>query len=239
MKSVVFLAFFILIGLSAGAASFESQERKVTLLELYSSEGCSSCPPADQWVRQFLEPSNLWKDFVPVVFHVDYWDRLGWKDPYANPKYTERQEDYAQHWKSSSLFTPNVVINGKSWNTWRGIKSLPIFKEEEGVLKADQVALGNWKISFSPKKPGGNHEAHLALLGFDLETSVERGENSGRQLKHDFVVLQYQRGLMRGSPEQTTLNLNMKDVRAKKQGVAVWVSEQGSPVPIQATGGYL
>lgn len=221
----------------AFAVTFESSERQVTLLELYSSEGCSSCPPADHWVRGFLQPSNLWKDYVPVVFHVDYWDSLGWKDPFASPRYTERQQIYAQLWKSSSVFTPNVVINGKSWKKWNRLKTLPTFNQNTGILKVETVGEREFKITFDPVQKKKPYEAHLVLLGFGMSSIVPKGENAGKVLKHDFVVLDYQRGPIK--EQSVTLSLNSKEMRAKKQGVAAWISEQGSPTPIQATGGFL
>ncbi len=238
MKKIVFLMSLVLIQSLAFAVTFESSERQVTLLELYSSEGCSSCPPADEWVRGFLQLSNLWKHYVPVVFHVDYWDSLGWKDSLASPIYTERQKNYARNWKNSNLFTPNVVINGKNWKKWQRVKTLPTFNQNVGVLKIELQSQGKYQVSFkSTVEHSEPYEAHLVLLGFDIQSIVPRGENSGKILKHDFVVLDYQSGVMQDA--SIALNLNSQDERAKKLGIAAWVSEVGSPVPIQATGGYL
>src|SRR5881394_2772067 len=78
--------------------TFQSSGEQVALLELYTSEGCSSCPPAETWLSRLKESPKLWKDFVPVAFHVDYWDYLGWKDPFAAKVYTERQHEYASLW---------------------------------------------------------------------------------------------------------------------------------------------
>ena len=241
MKKIIFLMSLVLMQGAAFAVTFESSERQVTLLELYSSEGCSSCPPADDWARGFLKPTNLWKGYVPVVFHVDYWDRLGWKDPFASPIYTERQENYARTWRSSNLFTPNVVINGKNWNKWQRLKTLPTFNQSVGVLKVETEGQGRYRMVFLPQdKAPKNYEAHLALLGFDIESFVQKGENAGKTLKHDFIVLDYQRTTMAGTIGlSAALNLNTQDSRAKKFGIAAWVTQSGNPLPLQATGGYL
>src|SRR5438045_8473189 len=80
---------------AADPVTFESGAKKVQLLELYTSEGCSSCPPAEASLSRLLNDSRLWRDFVPVAFHVDYWDRLGWKDHFASVEWTKRKQNYA------------------------------------------------------------------------------------------------------------------------------------------------
>ncbi|MFN2476505.1 MAG: DUF1223 domain-containing protein, partial [Chthoniobacterales bacterium] len=82
---------------------FESGPNKTRLLELFTSEGCSSCPPAEAWLSQLKDDARLWHDFVPLAFHVDYWDRLGWRDPFASKAWTARQYDYSARWKNGSV----------------------------------------------------------------------------------------------------------------------------------------
>src|SRR5271155_1572909 len=91
---------------------FDSTTRRVSLLELYTSEGCSSCPPAEEWLSKLKENPRLWKDYVPVAFHVDYWDGLGWPDRFASPAYTQRQRSYAQVWGGDTVYTPELVVDG-------------------------------------------------------------------------------------------------------------------------------
>lgn len=241
MKKIVLLLMMGFFCQLAYSATFESSARQVTLLELYSSEGCSSCPPADEWVREFGKSSALWKDFVPVVFHVDYWDGLGWKDPFGSERFTQRQQEYVRFWHGSSLYTPNVVINGKDWKHWYRLKTLPSFKASPGILKAEVSPDGKVRVVFQPKeKSESKYLAHAALLGIDVESIVTRGENSGKNLKHDFVALDYQRANMEGAAVfNSVIHLKKDDSRAKKFGIAVWVTLGESPVSIQATGGYL
>jgi hypothetical protein len=78
----------------------ETSSSQVRLLELFSSEGCSSCPPAETWLSNLQNSSELWKSIVPVSFHVTYWDYLGWTDRFARPEYTQRQQEYAALWNS-------------------------------------------------------------------------------------------------------------------------------------------
>ena len=106
----------VLAGVTAHADPivFESHERQTALLELFTSEGCSSCPPAESWLSQLKQKPELWSGFVPVAFHVDYWDYLGWRDKWASQQFSDRQRDYAQAWGSDSVYTPGFVLNGKN-----------------------------------------------------------------------------------------------------------------------------
>src|SRR5213595_2381873 len=94
---------------------FESGPQKVHLLEPFTSEGCSSCPPAEAWLSKLKDEPRLWKDFVPLAFHVDYWDHLGWRDPFASKEWTARQYQYSTNWKSESVYTPGFVLDGREW----------------------------------------------------------------------------------------------------------------------------
>ncbi|MBA3543366.1 MAG: DUF1223 domain-containing protein, partial [Chthoniobacterales bacterium] len=91
---------------TASALELESKPTKTHLLELYTSEGCSSCPPAEAGLSKLKDNPRLWQDFVPIAFHVDYWDRLGWRDPFASKEWTARQYEYSARWRSSSVYTP-------------------------------------------------------------------------------------------------------------------------------------
>src|SRR5258705_2813519 len=82
----------------------------VAVLELFTSEGCSSCPPADNLLPEL---TKLDSGIIPLSFHVDYWNRLGWTDPFSNPDYSDRQRKYADHWRLESVYTPELVINGE------------------------------------------------------------------------------------------------------------------------------
>ena len=94
----------------------ESKPTRTHLLELFTSEGCSSCPPAEAWLSNLKNEPRLWQDFVPLAFHVDYWDHLGWRDLFASKLWTERQADYSARWKAETVYTPAFVLMG-----WPGI----------------------------------------------------------------------------------------------------------------------
>ena len=169
-----------------GDAVFESKPARTHLLELFTSEGCSSCPPAEAWLSNLKNEPRLWQDFVPIAFHVDYWDHLGWRDPFASKMWTERQADYSARWKIESVYTPAFVLDGAAW---RNAALPPAATETPGVLR---ITINGERVTaaFKPATGAGRHyEIHVARLGFALGADVTAGENSGRKLMHDFVVL--------------------------------------------------
>jgi len=91
--------------------AFQSSGNKTALLELFTSEGCSSCPPAETWLSGLKSAPGLWKEFVPVSFHVDYWDHLGWKDAWGTKAFSDRQRAYARNWQTDSIYTPGFVLD--------------------------------------------------------------------------------------------------------------------------------
>src|ERR1700730_7283401 len=120
-----------------GELVFESKPVRTHLLELYTSEGCSSCLPAEAWLSNLKNELRLWQDFVPIAFHVDYWDHLGWRDPFASKTWTERQADYSARWKSENVYTPAFVLDARESQD----RSIPKSSSDKpGVLK---IALAN------------------------------------------------------------------------------------------------
>jgi hypothetical protein len=147
----------LLAAMSAAAQTnfikFQSGPEQTALLELYTSEGCSSCPPAEAWLSGLQESPGLWKDFAPVGFHVDYWNHLGWKDVWSDPQFSERQRDYAQFWHSENIYTPEFVLNGKEWHHWFSGKNGP----RAGGAKVGKLTLiskntNRWEASFVPER---------------------------------------------------------------------------------------
>jgi hypothetical protein len=131
--------------------TFQSSGKQTALIELYTSEGCSSCPPAETWLSRLKESPGLWKDFVPLAFHVDYWDYLGWRDPWANKSFSDRQRAYAKQWRSESIYTPGFVLNGKEWRDWSALKDGPKSAGvNAGVLTVTSSDTNHWQVSFAP-----------------------------------------------------------------------------------------
>ena len=97
-----------------------SPKHTVALVELFTSEGCSSCPPADRWLQNLPRQGYSFDKVVPLSLHVGYWDHIGWKDPYAQQRFTDRQRNYASLRRSSSVYTPQIVLAGNDFRSWNG-----------------------------------------------------------------------------------------------------------------------
>jgi len=224
------------------AAVFESGERQVGLLELYSSEGCSSCPPADRWLAGLQDDARLWREFVPVAFHVDYWDDLGWKDRFAAPAWSARQQRYEKEGGIGTVYTPGVVYNGKEWTTWRITARWRLTPGDAvGPLRAE-LAGDALRVRFTPRAATAAPViVTVALLGADLTTQVAAGENRGRELRHGFVVLAAASVPLQpdAAAYAGTVALPMSPILAPRRALAVWVSAGNSLQPLQATGGWL
>jgi hypothetical protein len=159
------------------------------VLELFTSEGCSSCPPADALLAEFAERPEV----LALSFHVDYWDRLGWKDPFSSPAATERQQRYAERLGLATVYTPQIVVDGK----WQAVGSnraevehamTAARRNREAVPVTLGLDHGRARIGIGPGESRG--PATVLLIGFDLRqvSAVARGENSGRTLAHADVV---------------------------------------------------
>jgi hypothetical protein len=246
IKRRAIAAVVIMIWLAAGYVfaseprTFESGETQSSLIELFTSEGCSSCPPAEKWLSALKSNQDLWKKTVPVAFHIDYWDRLGWRDRFAKPEFTSRQQRYAAAWGGDSVYTPGFVVNGKEWRSWFGGNTLPTTSAKVGVLRVSLGGDGKLSAAFVPEIAQPSALAlNLALLGNDLESDVKRGENSGRKLRHDFVVLTLSKFDMTKESDRWTASFDLPKPSGvdKPTALAAWITE--NETPIQATGGWL
>lgn len=241
MRSVILMfgfAVFLNAQSSACAQEFISGDVEVPLIELYTSEGCSSCPPADKWLSSLKSHDELFNGFVPLAFHVDYWDYIGWKDPFASPEYSQRQRQYAHENEERTVYTPGMRKAGQEWRTWR-LWGGPTDEHaaKVGSLIIDIAEDGRFTASFSGQSPQ-LLQLNVAVLGLDLQTNVKRGENQGKTLKHDFVVL----GLSRyasAEPAKWSGIIDRPEIQAQSYAVAAWLSKKGRVKPEQAVGGYL
>jgi hypothetical protein len=230
MRSITFISILGAAALARGA-DFESGQQKTHLLELFTSEGCSSCPPAEAWFSKLKTEPRLWKDFVPVAFHIDYWDRLGWKDPFSAKEWSDRQSQYSAGWGTDSVYTPGFVLDGRELRS----RVVPTAStEKSGVLK---VSISNEKLlaEFRPESGTGPFDFYVARLGFDLNTKVSAGENSGRDLHHDFVVLSLRHERM----QDGRVEFQIAKTNAPSTAFAAWVTKSDRLEPIQAAGGWM
>ncbi len=158
------------------------------VIELYTSEGCSSCPPADHWLS-----SLKGKPVVAQAFHVAYWDYIGWKDRFASPAFTSRQEQVATANGLRGIYTPQLVRNGHDWRKW----TLPgeTFDSNAPARAAITLRRSNgfdeFEARVTPIASAGGWTAYWTVTEHNHSSRVSAGENSGEFLKHDFVVRQY------------------------------------------------
>jgi len=236
----------MLAGITAKAASleFQSSERQTALVELYTSEGCSSCPPAESWLSQLKNAPGLWSEFVPVAFHVDYWDHLGWRDKWSSKQFSDRQRDYAEVWRSNNIYTPEFILNGKEWHNWFRLKGAPgLSATKAGILKVTTQDSHHWQVNFLPAAGGATgYDVNVALLDSEVGSEVKAGENKGRHLNHDFAALtlvkQPLAGKDGGFQGDFTLDTTPKSSNGRL-ALAVWVTRTGRLEPTQAVGGWL
>jgi hypothetical protein len=169
----------------AQACRAESGAQVPVVVELYTSEGCDSCPPADRWLSTLKDKPGV----LAAAFHVDYWDRLGWKDRFASPRFTERQAQLQAAAGARSSYTPQVRVNGADWRRWPelpgavGSSSVRLTLQREG----DQVDIRAQPTSDTPRRWG----LWWAALEDGHDSDVKAGENSGVRLHHDHVVRSY------------------------------------------------
>lgn len=165
--------------------------KNIAVLELFTSQGCSSCPPADKILGNYISKSNV----IPLSFHVDYWDRLGWKDPYSAHEYSQRQYKYASELKTD-VYTPQLIINGQSEMIGSDADKISstlskVFSEEPDATLTIQKAVpdnGKININFEAEGNTGNARLNIALVEKKTTTSIKSGENGGVTLMGYNVV---------------------------------------------------
>ena len=206
-KATYFIAVYAI--LTEATASFSAQNScaaqsgptRANVIELYTSEGCSSCPPADKWLSS-LKASGADKGAlngtvngtangaVLQAFHVGYWDYIGWVDRFASPAYTTRQRQQAVLGGQSSIYTPQAVLNGRDWRDWGRLLAS---NEPAGAsISLRQVADDQFEALVTPTAGAASTwSAYWTVTEHGHSSKVKSGENAGEFLQHDFVVRQY------------------------------------------------
>jgi hypothetical protein len=240
----------LLLPVTAAAASCraESGERTVALIELYTSEGCNSCPPADRWLSGLAGRGYGADRVVPLALHVDYWDYIGWKDPYAKREFSQRQRKLSQLQRMALVYTPQVLLQGRDFPRWStaafdnavsAINALPakarIVLEIHGAAKGALDAQANAVLA-DPTQ-AADAVLYLAVYENRLVSRVTSGENGGRTLTHDHVVLEWQGPFAFGPGgrvmERRPLALLPKGA-PERSGVAAFVQNRRTGEVLQA-----
>lgn len=181
-----------------GGTQLADSTRGFAVVELFTSEGCSSCPPADALMER-IEKENKNKQIYILAFHVDYWDHQGWKDPFSNPAYTERQQRYAEWLRLGTLYTPQVVVNGATEYVGSDQKLIlraiaaGLSKPATGQLSLHtQVQGSKVQVSYQAPDQQKKEELVLGIVRKSGASDVQAGENTGRHLSHVQIVQQLQ-----------------------------------------------
>ena len=224
------------VSATAATCTAHSSDRAPTVVELYTSEGCSSCPPADRWLSSLKTQS----DVLALSFHVNYWDRLGWPDRFATPALTQRQHQLPANIKSNQVYTPQVLVGGNDWRRWptlpaanprdAALPKLHLRREGSGTVVLD-VAADVRQAGVS----AGQYSGYWAVLEDGHQSQVKAGENAGETLHHDHVVRLYQPvpAWPAGTAQRLSLAVN-SGLPAYPRRVVFVLQDAATQKPIQA-----
>ncbi len=227
----------------------QSPPHAVALLELYTSEGCDSCPQADRWISRIDRDGYGIDQAIPLALHVDYWDQLGWKDRFASPRFSERQRMLSSVARNRTIYTPEIFLNLRELRGWdsaeqfrQAVQSINAKPASADIrLELDPTSPAQLPINASFKlKSGavaGKPQAFIALFENKLSTDVKAGENRGVTLHHDYVVREWigPIELNGGTAEYKTTVALDRGWRPYNLGVAAFVQDLASAEVLQAT----
>ncbi|MEM8834601.1 MAG: DUF1223 domain-containing protein [Planctomycetota bacterium] len=238
------------IAMLAPAANAETEP--FALVELFTSEGCHSCPPADEVASELIERTEQdGRRVFVLAWHVDYWDYLGWEDRFSDAAYSDWQRSYARAFRTPQIYTPQMVVNGT--NAFVGSRRAQAVEAVESGLAQQASADLSYSINgavepgetlrvgFDLKINGtieGPSLVHVVITESDIQTDVTRGENAGKTLHHDGVV----RAHATGEPGTLTGDIEIaipSDVEIDNASVVVFVQDRKTMRVLAAEGGAL
>ncbi len=228
---------------NAAQCSATSGAARVPLVELYTSEGCDSCPPADRWLGTTGAAAFKAGRIVPLSLHVDYWNHLGWRDPFASPQFSARQRASSQRSGSRVVYTPQVQVNGRDFRGWgdrgafdRALEAAAVPARAKVALALEQRDGEPWSVTVVAEAAADSGRAagvYLALYENGLVSDVRAGENRGARLRHDFVVREWLGPLpldASGRLRDTRVLPLRADVDYANTGVVVFVQDASGEV---------
>jgi len=233
---------------TAAACEARSGAQRTPVIELFTSEGCSSCPPADQWLSTLKGQA-----VVAQAFHVGYWDYIGWVDRFATPANTARQNELARANHLNNIYTPQIVRDGKDWPLWRtdsllqgnratsfsGIKFLNAAPRAAQANTTAQAAIAMQRIAqteqytarVTPADGVSHWSAYWTVTEHGHNSKVKAGENKGEFLQHDFVVRQYVPvGRYEGEQTLSFASIAPQPGHARQVNLVVHDSRSGEPL---------
>lgn len=232
---------------TAAACTTNSPAHTVALVELYTSEGCSSCPPADAWLSK-LAPQFAADQLVALALHVDYWDYIGWKDPYAQAHFTERQRKLGRLSRSTTIYTPEVFVGMRELRGWQNTTTFERRLREinqqtaRADIRLNVEAAGKGEIRITADfriakaMRGRDVQSVIVLYEDQLVSHVRHGENRGVSLRHEHVVRYWSPQKLTNAEDSQLVSKTIKlhpDWNAAKLGVAAFVEDSQSGEVLQ------
>lgn len=209
-KTIAFITWIAVIAVTSLAFVLKkqptiNQNNGFAVVELFTSEGCSSCPPADDLIAKIQKESNNQPVYI-LAYHVDYWNRLGWKDAFSSHAYSERQYQYSNWLKLSGVYTPQAVVNGRKEFIgseevmMRNAVKRFLQKASAGELHLSNIKLNNHQVElqYQAEEVTGSTTLVLAVVQKAATTQVKGGENGGRTLSHVQIVRTLQTAVLNG-----------------------------------------
>lgn len=239
MKNFLILIISLLLSKGLFAQSKPATEQKFTpfaLVELFTSEGCSTCPPADNLLKKLKADATKNNTAVYfVAYHIDYWNKGGWKDPYSKNQFTYLQSNYMSALKEKEMYTPQMVVNGQYAFTGSDEakakdaidKSLKVNATFGLTIKKDSIVNDTLYVSFQSSKASVDFSVKVLLLENELKSNVTAGENKGKTLLHENVCRAYQSKSMSSKTGQ--IKIPMKTIELNKNfSMLGFVQQKGS-----------
>jgi hypothetical protein len=232
--------------LSWAACDVKSGPKTTALVELYTSEGCSSCPPADERLSQFPSHEYGLEQLVPISLHVDYWDYIGWKEPFAQPRFSERQRWLVHANGHKTVFTPHFFVSGKEVRDWQGDLSDELKRitaqPARAIIRihAEPTGPGTLSVAASATAtlPADQLGLFVALTEDNLTSNVSAGENRGVTLLHDHVVREWigPIALTAGHADIKQAVTTRSNWKSAQLGIAAFVQDLRTGQVLQAAG---
>ncbi len=232
----------------AGQCSAQSGARTAVLVELYTSEGCDSCPPADRWLSSLQSQGYTPDKVVPLALHVDYRDYIGWKDPYAKREFATRQRRLAELRRAKIIYTPQVVLQGQDFRRWGtsdfGTAVEKMNRQPPGAkigLTLDAMGRTSVEVTLSAEllSAAERKDAAIYLAAFEnkLTSQVSAGENRGKTLPHDYVVREWVGPIEFGADLKAKVKRTLPllpNANPRQSGVAAFVQNRSTGDVLQA-----
>jgi hypothetical protein len=240
LRAFLFASLFSLPVFAGDPIVVSSGVKQTAVVELYTSEGCSSCPSADRWLSRLIEVPKEELDVLALAFHVDYWDYLGWKDRFSSAAYTSRQRQLGANNRQNTIYTPEFFVNGMEARGSNNIlQKIRQANQQQSVLdlklivSRDQTSLVLELLVADDHGAGDSIHHRFLVYENNLSTAVKRGENSGETLKHEQVVRYMSKAQKLHQQNRYRIDID-PDWAPENIGVAVLVTTPGNEQYLQA-----